>query len=71
MLPLGGLFIAIYAGWFMPRKLRMAEMEDIAGGFVMLWFLLIRFVAPALVIVVLLQKIGFIDADEFFYAMGF
>ena len=71
MLPLGGLFIAIYAGWFMPRKLRMAEMEDMAGGLVMLWFLLIRFVAPALVIVVLLQKIGFIDADEFFYAIGF
>lgn len=69
MLPLGGLFIAIYAGWVMPRRLREAELDGLnpllAGG----WLMLVRFVAPALVIVVLMQKIGILDADELFHGL--
>ena len=30
---------------------------------------LVRFVAPALVIVVLLQKVGILDADELFHGL--
>ncbi|MCA9286210.1 MAG: sodium-dependent transporter [Phycisphaerales bacterium] len=69
MLPLGGLFIALYAGWVMPKRLRNAELEDMAPVFVLLWLLLIRFVAPVLVVVVLLQKVGIIDADELFFKL--
>ncbi len=64
LLPLGGLFIAIYAGWVMPRRLQEAEVEGMAPIFFGGWLMLVRFVAPALVIVVLLQKVGILDADE-------
>ena len=33
------------------------------------WLLLVRFVAPAMVIIVLLQSIGILDADELVYAL--
>ena len=52
MLPLGGLFIAIYAGWFMPKKIRAAELQGAGATIVMAWFLLIRYVAPLLVTLV-------------------
>ncbi|MEE2718255.1 MAG: sodium-dependent transporter [Planctomycetota bacterium] len=64
MLPLGGLFIAIYAGWVMPERIRRAELSDLNGGLAATWLFLVRFVAPLLVIVVLLDKIGLIDVNE-------
>ncbi len=69
MLPLGGLFIAIYAGWVMPRRLQEAEVQDMAPAFFAGWVLLVRLVAPALVIIVLCQKVGILDADELFHAL--
>jgi NSS family neurotransmitter:Na+ symporter len=69
MLPLGGLFISIYAGWVMPRRLREAEVEGLAPALFMGWLLLVRFIAPALVIVVLMQKVGILDADEIFHTV--
>jgi NSS family neurotransmitter:Na+ symporter len=66
LLPLGGLLIAIYAGWVMPARLRAAEVEDMSPVLVGGWLLLIRFVAPALVLVVLAQKIGILDINELF-----
>jgi NSS family neurotransmitter:Na+ symporter len=66
LLPLGGLFIAIYAGWVMPNKLRDAELEGMTPNMMKVWFGLIRFVAPALVILVLLQKVGILDINELF-----
>lgn len=69
LLPLGGLLIAIYAGWFLPKRLRDAELSDehpLAFG---TWLFLIRFVAPALVLVVLAQKIGLFDANEALYSL--
>ncbi len=64
MLPLGGLFIALYAGWVMPERIRRAELSDLNGGLAATWLFLVRFVAPLLVIVVLLDKIGLIDVNE-------
>ena len=66
MMPLGGLLIAIYAGWVMPKHLRDAEIADSHPWLRMLWLSLCRVVAPALVLLVLLQKAGFIDVDLFF-----
>ncbi len=66
MLPLGGLFIAIYAGWFMPKKMRNAELDGIGPALITGWLVLIRFVAPIMVILVLLQKVGLLDIDRFF-----
>ncbi|MEE2907955.1 MAG: sodium-dependent transporter [Planctomycetota bacterium] len=67
MLPLGGLFIAIYAGWVMPARVRQAELSDLSGFWAGSWLFLIRFVAPILVIIVLLDKIGLIDVNDVFY----
>lgn len=64
MLPLGGLLIAIYAGWIMPRRMQQAEVGDVNSLVFQGWLVLVRFVAPILVIIVLLQKIGLIDANE-------
>ena len=61
MLPLGGLLTSIYAGWIMPRKLRKAELEGIPSKITMIWLVAVRFVAPILVVLVLLQKVGIIE----------
>jgi NSS family neurotransmitter:Na+ symporter len=69
MLPLGGLLISIYAGWVMPGRLRDAELEGLAPSLAAGWLALVRFVAPALVILVLLQKVGILDADELLHGL--
>ena len=69
MLPVGGFFIAIYAGWVMPKHLREAELEGLAPMFFMGWLMLARFVAPAVVILVLLQSIGILNVDEILYGL--
>jgi NSS family neurotransmitter:Na+ symporter len=69
MLPLGGLLISVYAGWVMPKRLRDAEMEGLAPELAAGWLALVRFVAPALVILVLVQKVGILDADELLHGL--
>jgi len=69
MLPIGGFLIAIYAGWVMPRRLRNAELEGTTPALITGWLLLVRFIAPAMVIVVLLQSIGLLDADELLHGL--
>lgn len=64
MLPLGGLFIAVYAGWVMPRKVQAAEVQDMPKWAFHTWLWLVRIVAPALVVIVLMQKVGIFDIDE-------
>ena len=52
MLPLGGLFIALFAGYVLPRALVNSQL-GIEGGFKeFIWLLLIRVVAPIGVLVV-------------------
>ncbi len=58
MLPLGGLFIAIFAGWVMAKRSVQDEM-DVGNRFAFgLWYIVIRFVTPFAVIVVFLDAIG-------------
>jgi NSS family neurotransmitter:Na+ symporter len=61
LLPLGGVFIAIFAGWIMRR----ASSEDelgLRGSSLAFraWWVLVRFVAPACVVLVFLHAIGLI-----------
>ncbi len=62
MLVIGGLLTAIYVGWVMPKE----TLEHLFGAeFYPAWifkvfYLLIRFFTPVLVLIVLLNKIGFI-----------
>ncbi|MHC5005080.1 MAG: SLC5/6 family protein, partial [Planctomycetota bacterium] len=69
LLPVGGFFIAIYAGWVMPRRMRDAECADMWPLWFYGWLVLVRLVAPAMVIIVLLQSIGILDADELLHGL--
>lgn len=60
MLPLGGLFIAIYVGWSMRES---SVRDEIAIGnpeFYRLWRILIRYVTPVAVTIIFLRVIGII-----------
>ncbi len=61
MLPLGGVFIAIFAGWVMQRSSVRAELQMSESAGFELWHFLVRFVAPLAVIIVFLGAIGVID----------
>ena len=69
LLPMGGLLISLYVGWVMPKRFRDAELDGIAPWLVRIWLVLVRYVAPMLVVLVLLQKAGFLDADEFLFTL--
>lgn len=51
MLPLGGLFISLFAGWVLNRAVVLDEMALPAGAFA-IWQLLVRVVAPLAVFIV-------------------
>ena len=60
MLPLGGLFIAIFAGWRLTRESTIDEL-DIGSGFRHhVWLNLVRWLAPAGVTVVFLNALEII-----------
>jgi len=59
MLPMGGLFIAIFAGWLMKIESSKKELNTEEKGY-NLWLLLVRVVAPIAVMVVFLNVIGVI-----------
>ena len=48
----------------LPARIRKNELSDLSGFVAGSWLFLVRFVAPILVIIVLLDKIGLIDVDE-------
>ena len=58
MLPVGGLFIAVFAGWMMKEKHSKEEL-GLKRSYI-LWQFLIKYVAPVLVIVVILNLFGVI-----------
>ena len=56
LLPLGGLFVAIFVGWFMKKEL-IQEQLQLSDGFLNTWFFFIRFVAPIAVGAILITQI--------------
>ena len=58
MLPVGGLLIAVFAGWMMKEKHSKEELGLLNSYGV--WRFLIRYIAPALVVVVILNLFGII-----------
>ncbi len=57
MLPLGGLAIALFAAWVM-REASLREEIELAGGPFRLWHVVLRYVAPAGIVLVFLNVIG-------------
>ena len=51
MLPVGGLLIALFAGWVIKRSTSADELQ--LGGLFAPWYLLIRYLVPVAIIIVL------------------
>jgi len=60
MLPLGGLFIAIFVVWVMKKQSTVAELNMGEGPAYKVWRLSVRYVTPIAVILVFLNAVGLI-----------
>jgi len=58
MLPLGGIFIAVFAGWLMTKETSKGELSIKGEVGYKIWQILIRYVAPVAVLIVLCNAIG-------------
>jgi NSS family neurotransmitter:Na+ symporter len=58
LLPLGGVFIAIFVGWFMKKSLIEDELGSINTSLYFLWRFFVKFIAPVCV--------GYIFYRQFF-----
>jgi NSS family neurotransmitter:Na+ symporter len=58
MLPLGGLAIAIFAGWIMQRKDTVDELAMGEHFGYRLWYLLVRYISPLAVVIMFLHTLG-------------
>jgi NSS family neurotransmitter:Na+ symporter len=61
LLPLGGLFIALFTGWFLGRKKIEEELEKGAGvipNLLEIFVFLVKFIAPAAIAIVFLHGLG-------------
>jgi len=65
MLPVGGLCVAIAAGWLLSREDREAGFKGLRAEawLAPLWTGLIRFVTPALVLFVIVAKMGLLEPE--------
>jgi neurotransmitter:Na+ symporter, NSS family len=62
-LPLGALFISLFVGYQLPRKLVKQELENGAKGLSLIfdiWYFLIRYLVPIAIVAVFLNTIGFL-----------
>jgi NSS family neurotransmitter:Na+ symporter len=62
MLPVGGFFIAIFAGWVLTHGEKEAEIKRVENAFHFydIWHVLIKYIAPVALFIVLLASIGII-----------
>lgn len=60
LLPLGGLLLALLAGWAMQRKFSEDELDSTKGLYD-IWLLCLKYVAPIAIIIIFLQLIGVIQ----------
>jgi len=58
LLPLGGMLIAIFVGWFMKKSLIVDELGPINNYLYVLWRFFVKFIAPA--------SVGYIFYRQFF-----
>jgi NSS family neurotransmitter:Na+ symporter len=52
-MPLGGLLVAIFAGWVAPRAIMRGELGPLGDRMFRLWRLIVRYLAPIAVLVIM------------------
>jgi NSS family neurotransmitter:Na+ symporter len=57
LLPLGGLLIAIFAGWVVTKETTQNELSSLNAFGYQVWHFLIRFVVPPALIVILVMGV--------------
>ncbi|GEN54820.1 sodium-dependent transporter [Halobacillus faecis] len=61
LLPLGGLSMALLVGWYF-KKSEALEATDMKNGLIgNVWFTIVKFIAPVMIIVIFLNQIGVIS----------
>lgn len=60
MLPIGGFFIVVFAGWILTHGEKEAEIKRIENTFHFydIWHFLVKYITPLAVLIILLQKTG-------------
>ncbi len=64
LLPIGGLFIALFIGWFFGRKKVEAEVAfggKLTGALLSVFMFLVKFVAPIAIAIVIMNKVGLLN----------
>jgi len=61
ILPLGGLAMAVFAGWFMSRESVRDELEAGEGRIFRVWYGVVRYITPIAVILVFLRGVGLLS----------
>jgi NSS family neurotransmitter:Na+ symporter len=58
LLPLGGLAITIFVGWFMDKEVVRDGVAGKLGRIFEIWYMIIKYIAPLLIIIVMLSLLG-------------
>lgn len=64
MLPLGGLFIALFTGWKISQTRLQRELHGLSTRGYTIWLWLVRIVAPAAITFIFLQEIGLLKFGQ-------
>ncbi len=69
LMPIGGILISIFVGWFLDKKLCFDELLSGSGKkyirfFFPLWRFIIRYIAPVAIFIIMLQKADVINIDK-------
>ena len=57
LLPLGGLLIAVFAGWAMKKEATHDELDSLSSGQYSIWHFLIRYVVPPALLIIFVMGI--------------
>ncbi len=62
MMPLGGIFMAVLAGYCLRAEIMRDELELSPAGYA-LWLFMVRYVSPVLILMVFLHALGWLGFD--------
>ncbi len=68
IIPFVGLFVAIFTGWVVKRSVILEEFKSGTAwkALFTVWFFFIRWIVPVAILIIILQRGGMIDLDQFF-----